>query len=341
MRLGLVVLLVAAVVAGCLGAPDATPETSADPDLAAEDDDTRAYTYYFVAGRRMTREAPTGPPTRVEAIPWVNGFANEDLPPWVGPAPDRPLLVEGNATVTLYYTVEKPVTPVIPNTEGQAYHFVPWFGSGATYGGSGGHYGPPVLVPGEVYQATIDVPLPDAGFRLTPDEPVQVLIATLMNTQDATPVEFLVGSPETPSHVQFEATPVAPIDTGSTSETSTRGTVAANGGLFLPAPERNGATYAEHDLEVSSEVDRLDLRLTHDEPPEAKFDIDMTVLGPDGDEVAAGSTPYQSETAVLWPETLAEHGSGTYTVRVDVYSGALVRYEVEATGLGGDVSWAE
>lgn len=340
MRLGLAVLLIAAALAGCLGAPDSVPETAPEPGSRASGSASRASTYYLEPGRRLSPETPTGPPTRVEATPWINGFANEDLPPWVGPAPRQPLLVQGNATLTLYYTVDRPVTPVIPNAEGQAFHFVPWFGSRTTYGGSGGAYGPPVLLPGEVYNATIEIPMPSAGFRLTPDAPVQVLIATLMNTQDATPVEFLVGSPETPSRVTFDARPVAPVDAGASAEATVNGTVAANGGLFLPAPERSGVTHARHELDVAPGTRRVDLGLTHDEPPAAKFDIDMTVLGPDGEQVAAGSTPYQSETAVLWPETLAAHGPGTYTVRVDVYSGALVRYEVEAAARGGDVAWA-
>lgn len=328
--------LLTAALAGCLGAP--SPSTAPTSDAAGGE--AAEITYYLEPGRRLTRTTPEGGPVGVEAVPWTEAFVGEDLPPWVGPAPDRPLLVEGNATLTLFYAVDRPVGPVIPNTEGEALQFVPWFGSGTTYAGSGSAYGPPVLVPGETYSVNVSIPLPEGGFRLTPDAPVQVLVAALMNTQDATPIEYLVGSPKTPSRVTLTASPVEPVDRSKEQATSVDGTIPANGGLFAGVPDRDGVNRATHELTVGEGTRMVHVALTQEEPPVGKSDLDLTVYGPEGDVAAAGSTPFGEESAVLWPETLALHGPGTYTVEVDAYSGAMVDYAVEATAWPGGVAFA-
>lgn len=324
--------LVVTALAGCLGAP--SPAAAGDADATATGEKV---TYHLEPGRRLSTSAPKGGPVGVEAVPWTEAFVGEDLPPWVGPAPDRPMLAQGNATLTLYYRVDRPVGPVLPDPDGSALHLVPWFGSATTDAGSGSASGPPVLVPGETYSAEVPIPLPAGGFRLTPDAPVQVLIAALMNTQDATPIEYLVGSPETPSRVTFEASPVEPVDRSREATERVGGTIPANGGLLAGLPDREGVNRATHELTVGEGTRMVHLALTQKEPPVGKHDLDLTVHAPDGDVAATGSTPFGEESAVLWPETLAEHGTGTYTVVVDAYSGAMVDYEVEATGWPGGV----
>lgn len=333
-RILVAVALLAAGLAGCLAAP--SPTAGGDPGPQATGGEL---TYHLEPGRRLSPHPPTGAPVAVEAIPWTEAFVGEDLPPWVGPPPDATRLAHGNVTFTLYYTVDRPVGPVIPSGDGSALHLVPWFGTRTSDAGSGSAHGPPVLLPGETYSVNVSIPLPDGGFRLTPDAPVQVLIAALMNSQDATPIRYLVGSPETPSRVTVPTRPVEPVDRSTSASERVDGTIPANGGLLVGLPDREGVNRATHDLEVGDGTELVHLALTQAEPPAGKHDLDLTVRGPDGRVAATGSTPFGEETAVLWPETIARHGPGSWEVVVDAYSGAMVDYAVEATAYPGEIAW--
>jgi hypothetical protein len=322
----LLLLLVAS--SGCASStpPEGRPVPGADPDLQPIDLDLFLKAAYQLAPMAPTKSAPD----RVAANPMVNGFANEDLRVFAS----EPLPGDVNVSrvkIIAYYEVVAPTADPFPVTSNpaQSRQIVFWVGSGGIYPASVSTVGDTVLVPGRIYRAEAEIPLPKPGWIVPRGEPIQLLVATLAFNDRGAELRFLVDSTDTPSRLEIEATtdtspkPVTLHRTGRDIE------ILGNSGLFTGATADAVPSRVRTPVEVRTNDTYLEVRVIFRSNAGGKSDLDFSLLAPDGRVAAVSSTPYQSETVRLFGPNLFLFGPGTYQADVVAYSGANTKYTLE------------
>lgn len=241
--------------------------------------------------------------------------AGEDYPTWLAPPEPVDILVE-NITVALRVRATGPVAESPPFPDIMVYG-----GSGGSWIAFGTAVLPPVLAPGERQALDVQVLPPGGGLRVPAGESFGLKVVPVMQQNDAADLQVEVGG-EDGTRVAWRVRPVAPVDVTLTSdavEGATRGSAYA--GAAAP-PETRHVTPIP--LETAPSLLLAWMNVTsHTGVP----DLDLALLGPEGDEVAFSGTPTPREFLRLGPENL--HGPGEYQLVVTSYGSAEATFRVE------------
>jgi len=98
--------------------------------------------------------------------------------------------------------------------------------------------------------------------------------------------------------------------------------LVGNQGLLTGAvPPTEGVNTKTVPFTLDADTERLTVSIAQEGGTEPKDDIDLTIVGPDGDAWSIGS-PYADESGTLWKANLDAYlPPGDHAVRVDSYSG--------------------
>lgn len=315
-------LAVLIAASGCLTAdapPRSTQDEAALPTTLA---------YHLHAGHRLSTAAgASATPVMVPAAPTANAFVNEDVEVFASdPVPSGFLAVA--IRLVVYYGVDHPTVDAFRNGSGtDARHFVFWPGAASLYPTFATAVGNAVLAPGGTYRAALSVPVPPGGWFVTAGMPLQLLVAPLVAT-DGSNLHYLVDSVATDSRIELDVLPWTPVPYRGGAWTNETITVPANGGLSTGAvPDQYGT--AERSLTLAGKESLLDVAARFATTTAGKSDLDLYLLDPAGRVIASSTTPYESEEVRLQAEQVKALGPGTYTVRVDVYSGVGTRFDLD------------
>lgn len=320
-------VLLGLVLSGCVSQPG--PATQGpDPQTVQQ---PVATTLYLKPDYRLGAQAPTKPtPDRVAANPMVNGFANEDLRAFASPPLPQGLNIT-RVRLVAYYEVVAPSPDPFPNSSNplQARQIVFWIGGNGTYPASVTTTGDTLLVPGRVYRAEAEIPLPRPGWIVLASEPIQLLVATLAVNDRGAELRFLVDSTQTPSRIEIEAMTDSSRPPASLRSDTSEHEIVANGGLFTGATADRVPSRARIPIDVRPNTTYLEVRVLFRSNAAGKSDLDFELFGPDGTIAASSSTPFQSETVRLFAPHLSRAGAGTYVADIAAYSGAGTRFALD------------
>lgn len=321
-----VALALLVLLSGCaslaLSSPSSAPSLSEPCEAAPQ-----PFTFFFAAGHRLQQD-----PAEAGSEPgnaFSSGFLTNDLKEWLSDPVASGLLLEGN--VTLDYWVESTGTPaplVIGGDPGEGYHFFNQFGSNRTLQpGYAVEYSSAAPLPGTVDHYTESIALPAGGFVLERGDQLRVILTDLaLDGPDGSGHLVHYGG-ERPSSVSFTARCWQDRDWPATVAVSaTTVELRGNQGLLtgaVPAGPHNQYTFA---FELLPITERLTITLEQSDPDAnpVKDDIDLELIGPDGDVYGIGS-PYSDEAGTLWRGNLEALGFGPAQVRVNSYSGLAYR----------------
>lgn len=196
------------------------------------------------------------------------------------------------------------------------------------YGGAGGSWigfastnNLTHMVPGQPYAWETDLALPEGGLWIPAGERLGLKIVPVMMQNDAADVVVLVGG-EDGSAISWtqEAGPslTATLEAGS-AEGQTTGSAYA--GSAAPASTR-------HETPVTLDANAQAL-LVWMNTTQARGvpDIDLAIVGPDGEEIASSGTPTPREFIRLGPQNL--RGGGEYRIVTTSYGSAQASFTVE------------
>lgn len=223
------------------------------------------------------------------------------IPPWsLASALPGGVIVE-SATFDVFYSSETPQA---------SYRSAIGLGSFAMFLGEEGrnailaqYQGPDALPPGEVVHATGELELPPGGLVFEAGASPSALIGFTYTQNDGAPIDVHVGGAD-PSRITLMARAYAPAF-GAVAAQSFDGVVdAENGGPF------------EFPIEVGPDAERILASLAGDAT--LTLDVDVAILAPSGDAIAASFGPTPFETAKAYGPNVAAAGPGTYVVRVTV-----------------------
>jgi hypothetical protein len=327
-------LVLALAAAALVGAASHSSDLDADMLSGADPLQTTGLedeaVFHLGDGWRLTREEPTRTlPQRLDAgnfyARWAQG---RDQPTWRGPALEESLHVTGEAQLTFWVEADPAVATTGPEDQGFP-EYVVYFGTQESPVAVASPEGPNVKTAGDPVRITASLPTPPGGMVLEEGSHPVVILAPVQAQDDRGPrLEFLVNATGYDARVEAEAQPVHLPDYNTTTRERFTGTLAGS------AYAADGATAAAtHPLDVTGSTGRIDLQLGS--AGAGVRDIDLQVLGPDGDLVAQSVTPHPTEGVVLHEPTLDEVGPGEWTVRVVNYGHAAVDYAVEASVADG------
>jgi len=322
---GLSVLLAALLVfAGCVGSTDDVDPASVDEPEARDESVNRSL--FLTKDLGLTETEASGDPAAVPAgsfyTAWTRGG---EQPTWTGSAPETPIVVE-NATLTFYYTSESATVTTGPQDQGFP-EFVVYFGTEASPAAWASVSGPDVVQEGEVVEASATLNVPEGGLFLPADADPVVKLAPVQGQGSAedTRLEFLVNGTDTPSRVTFDG------DRANASDTQRETVVDATGVLAgsAYAVTLEGASAQSFPVTVDEETAGLDARLER-QTGAGIADIDLQLLGPDGDVVAQSVTPEDDEGLTLRQANVDAIGTGEWTLRAVNYGNAAVQFSLSA-----------
>lgn len=298
-------LLAALLLAGCL-----------DQLAAPADEGPAAREAYFTSGMELnaTNEAET---TGVRAGSFFQAWAEGvDYPTWRAPAETRDVLVE-NVTVTLRIRATGPVLETARFPDVMIYG-----GSGEAWMGFGNATTPPVLAPGTVYSFDVPVAPPAGGLFVPAGERFGLKVVPVMHQNDVADVEILVGG-EQGSRAAWTTRPLdlpraANATTGADSG-ELRGSNYA--GPAAPDTVRHRVAVQVNDTPVQL------LAWMNTTEHQGIPDIDLSIVGPEGDELAFSGTPTPREMLRLAAPNL--QGPGNYTLVATSYGSARAVVSIE------------
>jgi len=311
------------LTAGCVGTGEDTEPTQAQSVEETSQAENR--TLYLDGDLGLTEREPSGEAETVPAgnfyTTWTRG---EEQPPWTGEPPEDPLVVH-NATLEFYYSSESVTATTGPQDQGFP-EFVVYFGTEASPAAWASVEGPDVVTSDDVIEVTAELNLPSGGLYLSENAEPVVKLAPVQGqgSVENTRLEFLVNGQATPSRVTFEATPVDTIDAKRENVVDEVGTLA---GSAYALGDQEDTTADTYDVEVTEATSGLDARLERLDGV-GIADIDLHVLGPEGDVVAQSVTPEDDEGLTLRGANVDAIGTGTWTVRAINYGNAAVSYEL-------------
>lgn len=321
------------MLGGCASRP-ADPDPDADGRFSEE---PRSSTLFLKARYGLSPSAPAkDAPDSVTATQFQNAFVNEDLRSFATNE-SHPHLNITSATLTIFYSVDTPlVAPIVREEDQEASRIVFWLGSRSVYVASASVIAAPVLLPGEIYEARVDFPLPEPGWIVPRNEPIMVLFANLVPglspPAPASPassnLHLLVDGNATPSRLELSGK-TAELDLPATlAEQSASFEILGNTALFTGATPEQVPSRIATAFDVSDDASYLEVRVVVQSNAGGKSDLDFTLFGPSGALAATSSTPYQSESVRLFQPNMSHFGPGSYRAEVTAYSGANTRFDL-------------
>lgn len=314
------------LLAGCAGRVQEPGEPVRD-DFPAE---PTLRQLYLKAGHKLGDALAAGSgPVKEPSYPTANAYANEDLEVFTG-EPVAQGFVATEARLFVHYAVDRPTVDVFRNGSGPDHtrHFVFWIGADGVYPAYEQNVGVTVLMPGTIYTAEIRFPLPPGGWHVAPGEKPQILVAPLIVQAGPPNLHYLVDHTSTPTRLEFLASPWSPPAMAQRTLHDESHEVAGNSGAFTGggAAELSSALVP---FELKGTETRLDVIVEWTSTAGGKSDLDLWVDDAAGKAVLWSTTPYQSEHVRAEATTIAALGPGTYTARIDVYSGVRTAFQVK------------
>lgn len=242
---------------------------------------------------------------------WAGG---EDYPTWES----EPY---GNATrvttlhVELLVDVSGPVvqSPRFPD-------LMVYGGAGGAWMGFNSTHELTALVPGQTYLWSADLTLPEGGLWLPSGERLGIKVVPVMLQNDAGDVLILVGQ-EDGSRVSWTEAPG--IDVPTAQGQGAQGDVMGSAYAGAAAP----STTSHATMITLAGQPRALLVWMNTTDAQGVPDIDMSLRGPDGDEIASAGTPTPREFIRLGPDNL--RGAGDYQAVVTSYGSARASFTLE------------
>jgi hypothetical protein len=321
---------------GCLGGNDDDRATSPADCLG---EPARESVFWFGPGHTLQANAPAGGEEAGNGF--TEAFLTNDLKEWLSEPVPAGLHLEGNVTVVFWArNVGTPAPIVIGGEPGEAYHFFNQFGSDRSFQPAYAvEYAEVVPEAGSVAQYTEVLQLPAGGFVLERGDRVRLLLTSLvLDDAEGSGHDILFGG-ETPSHVRFSARCYPDRSFPSSSCQTFAIELRGNQGLLTGAiPPQEGVNTVGVPLEVNGTLSRLDVALVQTGGPRLpKQDIDVDIQDSAGTSVWSIGSPYTNERGLLFEENIEEAlAPGTYTIRVNSYSGTQYNGALEVCGSWGD-----
>ena len=306
-------LVVAVLLGGCLGGSDEGGGPGPAPGAAEG-----ARHAWLTSGMTLAG-APEAERAAVRAGTFYTAWAQgADYPTWEGEPVASPTRVV-NMSVELLVDASGPVvqSPRFPD-------LMLYVASGGAWMGFNSTQELTVLVPGQSYRWKVDVLLPQGGLWLPSGERLGLKVVPVMMQNDAADVLIHVGQ-EDGSRLWWTEAPG--VDVATVPGEGAQGEVAgsAYAGEAAPSTTRHRTPVA------LAGTPRALLVWMNTTSAQGVPDIDLSVLGPDGEEIAFGGTPTPREFIRLGPDNL--RGPGEYVIVVTSYGSARATFTVEwATG---------
>lgn len=344
-------VLLAVLLAGCATPPSDGPATNGT-DTAAPSPDANATAPPAPVGDRMPsrmeefvflpnrtlgflREGETLAeeriPEPVAGLAFYTGQSGQApaLAPFVSPPFGVPFETSAEFEITMRLVASAhavpsfPPVPEFPNVGG-------WFGTPERYAHFvGARELPSTLEPNVVYTVKIAVPLAKGGFFVRAGESLAFTPYVNYQAVDNSPIMWVVGGAEPAGfplpHSHFNVS--APRATVILDERGETGPNPTPSGDQNPQPAN---------LPFKVPLDAVYVVLEVEGAPKAGpvIDIDGSIRTPGGEVLAAGSSPYAREVAVIGPGALAAAGrdlvahvtsgsnasGGTFSVKVTAYA---------------------
>lgn len=311
MRLPLsLVVALFVVAAGC--ASDAPGGDGAQ----AEDTTPASKSAFFTSDMTLAPE-PATDMTGVGAgsffLAWGEG---RDYPTWEDAPVPADVRVE-NLTTTLFLRATGPVVETVRFPDVMIYA-----GAGGAFMGFASAKFASVLVPGEIYEVPLELTAPAGGLFVPAGERLSFKVVPVMHQNDAADVEILVGG-DAASTVAWQETRAAPV--GELTLTHGDATGEATGSAYAgdAAPE----SVRHLTVVPTATPPRAFLVWMNTTSHTGVPDIDLSLEGPDGAEIAFSGTPTPREFLRLGPANLVE--AGEYTIIVTSYGSARATFTVE------------
>lgn len=329
MRMAPLVLAIALLAAGCVGsAPDSANQ------VASQADGTSGawanQTLYLTGDMGTSGAEPTGEPERVPAGNFYTAWtAGEEQPTWQGSTTETGLHIS-EAKLTFFYTAESATATTGPQGEGFP-EFVVYVGTEAAPRGWASVEGPDVVQNGEQVRVEANLSLPAGGLVLPAGVEPVVKLAPVQGqgSQENTRIEFLVNGTETPSRAELTARTMDVEESRATEVVDGGGTLA---GSAYATGSGGETSSAEHEVQIEDRHVGLVASLERVQGA-GVADIDLQLVGPDGEVRAQSVTPEDDEGLALYAANVEAIGTGTWTLRVVNYGNAAVEYDLTADAL--------
>ena len=313
-------LLLVSVLAGCLASPSADgPE---DGDVPCGERPPAERTLWLGPDLSLLDEAP-----EAGSLPG-NGFAEafltDDMDEWLSEPSGEGAWLEGD--VVLEYWARGKGTPapiVLGGDPGEGYHFFNQFGSDRSFQPAYAiEYDAVAPGPGTVAHYVETFTLPEGGFVVEKGDRVRLLLTSLvLDDAEGSGHDILFGG-ETASRITYLARCYPERSWTETGRQESTVDLVGNQGLLTGAvPPTEGVNTKTVPFTLDADTERLTVSIAQEGGTEPKDDIDLTIVGPDGDAWSIGS-PYADESGTLWKANLDAYlPPGDHAVRVDSYSG--------------------
>lgn len=327
----LAIALLAASVAGCVGNDDQGPG-SADggtvPDDGAPASAASLPTRFLTGSMGLTGLAPSdGSPERVPVGSfYADWTAGEEQPTWTG-APLTNALHVQEARLTFYYTADEgAVATTGPQDQGFP-EFVVYLGTEQAPMAWASLEGPDVVTSEDVVEISGRLSLPEGGLVLPAGvEPVVKIAPVQGQVDEADELVILVNGTETPSRAVLQGQRITLPNHENETVLDETGLLASS--AYVTGP-MEGTTAANHTIDVPAGAAGLTASLERVQGA-GVADIDLEVIGPDGQVVARSVTPEDDEGIALYGPNVDAIGSGTWTLRVVNYGNVAVQYQLTA-----------
>lgn len=307
-------LLLVSLLGGCLD-PGNGPE---EPGLVL----------LHLHGNDELSEEPDRGETVVEVVHYLQTWAAErPLTTFGWAGPEAPLLVTG-ARLTL--TLVAPDGAASPGPQDQGLPELGiWLGNGMALTGRATTQGPDQLTRGERVTLSVTFELPRGGLVAdTGSELVLALGAGYVWPGSEESIGVVSGGPDG-GYLELETAPLTFTRAAPLGGPSYTGSLSGPGTAL---GELDGVTFSEEALEVPEGTLGVAVTLQPGLGAGAQ-DLDLEVIGPDGNVAASGLTPRATERVLLFEPNLDAIGTGTWTIRVTNFGYAHVTYQVLVTFL--------
>lgn len=322
----LALTILVAAPAGCLGADDDASGSQTPGEQAPPPQDPLP-TYFLDGDMGLVERFPSNEePERVPVGSFYTDWtAGDEQPTWTGTA--TPVAYRVSAvTLTFYYTADQAVATTGPQGEGFP-EFVVYLGTEQAPMAWASLQGPDVVRSGDVVRVTGELSLPRGGLVLPAGVDPVVKIAPVQGQgEEENELVILVDSTETPSRAVLEGERIVLSPVRSERMLDTSGILA--GSAYATGPQED-TTADSHEVEVPPDARGLTASLQRVQGA-GVADIDLEVLGPDGEVVARSVTPEDDEGVALYRPNVEAIGTGTWTLRVVNYGNVAVEYELQA-----------
>lgn len=299
--LALLLLLPAAVV-GCIEIPDGATEAARQTNVEER---------YLTDGLGFSEAPPRDGAVRTGAFfqRWAEG---DDYATWTGDlAPHDRMIQDIEVRLVLRAT-----GPVVESSRFP--DIMVYAGAGEAFLGYGDVRDEQVLVPMLTYHVDVEVEVPEGGLWLPAGEPFALKVVPVMLQQDdAADIEVVTGPAG--SRVEWHE---APLDTSPRPPLTGEAEGEAIGSAYAgdAAPKSTSQSYP---IQVPAGAQAV-LAWMNVTGSDGIPDVDLEILGPDGETVAFSGTPTPREALKLAAPNL--RGPGEYRLVVTSYGSARAAF---------------